>query len=950
MQWRTTASTFYHSIPLPHATLILQASHLFQIRPRRSRIQPPLSDRSSSLPPQSQPDIHSLYKDRQLNDIIARLTRILTHPEFQPRLMRSSYSFRHHIIDVPHHQVRQRPQRTGARITADNQPSIHQYYAEAVFKRTKRRRRDLLDYPIFTTGDPPDLVRLAIEFGYTPFVDHLLHRGFRPRDLPEYFSMIPFLPVETITTVPDHEATIKSLEELNCIWGCMRVSNQELMESCSRADLDAVFKVLDATLISPRPSLDVLKSAQSDREHSAASKVDKGKQRHSCYDEGWIHHDHRHDSMSVEPAAHRLGEDDMMFAAGVGAGPSVSQQASSLHSRSRTVIAEDIASAPIEQNVPVIMPMPPEASGLSTAYGPTYRSAIFQSRQRVDSDSSLEQYSPLSDQGRSESKLHMPWVDGRALTSALLAICFRRDGYGSEEAEALEESRAVPIVSEILKYDCMLTAQALGQAVLGAAYSRSPGSLKRAQERRQQFLRKQRYDQRGPSSSSNSQPNPASQKSLDSREYLGDGKGSICVMDLLMERIGPRHLLSNFQQDHRRQQARELICREAGICGIGTRLSYFNGQGIGQASYNVSSTLHNASRTLFTGSGTRFTNSYMLPRGGFRGFGGNSSSHSSSVENAGNYEAGSGEPLIAIQKKRAFGVPPPSKLTLYLVQRAIGSQLSIQTMLFLIQIWRSVALEAVLIKLASWPRYCGIAIQVQAPEHIVKALLKMGFRFFSICDLDIRRSPPLALQFREQERMNRQLIEFYQASKRVGLAPLQFYYPQIHHLGSGSNTIIGTYMFGKTSSSAQPPSDRSQFVLAPIQLGESIEQITSAINYLGLDVGQPIRQAAATCFQQKELLLKVLLDHRLLIAQDALSGAVQVAASVGWKRGLEILLMENGEWRRILILVTTTTTGNDIQRGIRRARAATIDGTWENSPAPPWSPSTPKRQQPVTPK
>lgn len=163
------------------------------------------------------------------------------------------------------------------------------------------------DYPIFLTGNPPDLVRLAIEFGHVPFVDHLLFRGFRPRDLPEYFSLIPFLtpPMEDALSEAPLSATVdnattkakwnsdggigedgatsaeqqrtatsgrresnddqprtrdtallKRSLELNQIWECMRLASQELMDACSRADLDAVLKVLDSTLIKPRLSLE----------------------------------------------------------------------------------------------------------------------------------------------------------------------------------------------------------------------------------------------------------------------------------------------------------------------------------------------------------------------------------------------------------------------------------------------------------------------------------------------------------------------------------------------------------------------------------------------------------------------------------------------------------------------------------------------------------------------
>ncbi|KAF9571174.1 hypothetical protein BGW38_008670, partial [Lunasporangiospora selenospora] len=62
------------------------------------------------------------------------------------------------------------------------------------------------------------------------------------------------------------------------------------------------------------------------------------------------------------------------------------------------------------------------------------------------------------------------------------------------------------------------------------------------------------------------------------------------------------------------------------------------------------------------------------------------------------------------------------------------------------------------------------------------------------------------------------------------------------------------------------------------------------------------------CFHQKEYLLDVLLEHRHLVAQDALAGAVQVAASVGWKRGLELLLVRWGDVEAELEPVVTTTS------------------------------------------
>ncbi|KAK3831147.1 MAG: hypothetical protein J3R72DRAFT_455098 [Linnemannia gamsii] len=62
------------------------------------------------------------------------------------------------------------------------------------------------------------------------------------------------------------------------------------------------------------------------------------------------------------------------------------------------------------------------------------------------------------------------------------------------------------------------------------------------------------------------------------------------------------------------------------------------------------------------------------------------------------------------------------------------------------------------------------------------------------------------------------------------------------------------------------------------------------------------------CYHAKEVLLTVLLEHRLLIAQDALTGAVQVAASVGWKRGLELLLIQCGDMEAEIEPVVTTTS------------------------------------------
>ncbi|KAF9354749.1 hypothetical protein BGX26_007401 [Mortierella sp. AD094] len=1081
--------------------------------------------------------------------------------------MRSSYSFRGEVDSQYSNLNTQHKQ---------NRPSKR--YPEKRTKRTKRIRRDLQDYPIFITGNPPDLVRLAIEFGHVPFVDHLLHQGFRPRDLPEYFSLIPLLPVVNESDYYDEDASaqveanarelrkhqvrqaslLDRSSELNQIWECMRVANQELMDACSTADLDGVLKVLDATLVHPRLALDSASLQQQESRLFLKAQsgqyqtiINKGKQRQASYEE---YHTQFDSTGSGSGTAIQALEDDV--ASGAGVGSSSLHQGSAAHSRNRTAAGE-------EGQLSEEGPNPPAVSNAELFLGSdtttTHQSRIFQPRQRVDSEGSQNQHrflfqisSHFQERELSESPSHMPWVDGRALTSALLAICFRRDGYESEEAEALEESKAVPIVNEILKYDCMLTAQSLGQAVLGVAYSRSPGSIRRAYDRRlRRWEKQQKQDQNSASASSRPELVPQDGGMVESSENDIDTG----VMDLLMERIGPREWLKlikcylqrqefddlaiilelcpfkgqqleskdkSVDKDHRflgrlgpggelnrcRQQARELICREAGICGVGSRLSQFNGRGIGQSSYNVSSTLHGTSRMLFTGSGTRFTNSYMLPRGGFRGIGGNTSGHSSSVGNNGQgvdseesfngTEEDSPQSTSGIESSQLNG-PPQSQWQPSLdnsdfagvgsgnesgsgsgsergngegyvdgdddddlIAEQFGPQDS------------SLAFGGIGSSTTSssrpGPGIVGIAIQVHAPEHIMSTLLKMGFRFFSICDLSISDNHhPLALQFRQQEKLNRLLIEFcmapspgtllgvgtghytdkrwkmkaprkrrrdehkYDAADREYYAQAveKFLYPAANHPARGTASIPALPSQVPDSSegplisittektriiespvnsevslaspveeiaprapiSSLSPSNRLQFILPPMHLGESIESIAAAAaaadfaggsssqspepplsatfaqiqyhrsglaksmplpikasmiearNIRGLNLTASTEEAPGTitayqrmldetikrrirehlsseyidlmtvgiclyqaCFHQKELVLSVLLEHRLLIAQNALSGAVQVAASVGWKRGLEILLMEHGDMEAEIDPVVTTTS------------------------------------------
>ncbi|KAG0366532.1 hypothetical protein BGZ54_005220 [Gamsiella multidivaricata] len=1060
------------------------------------------------------------------------------------------------------------------------------------------------DYPIFITGNPPDLVRLAMEFGHVPFIDHLLHRGFRPRNLPEYFSLIPSLPVETSTNqLPGdgkHSGNRKSgwkradgsesqeqggsrnnrtlflrrSLELNQIWECMRLTNQELVDACARADLDAVRKVLDATLVRPRPTLDGVPSTNSldfDAEPTSKARVEEK---------------HRHANYGTEPAAQILEDESLLMSS-----PGIASSSSDRYPVSLSL--DPIASASghddTQENSAEVQDDAFSSTPIWTAPAAVHRSTIFTTRPRVDSDSIQDQHhssdrtsSPLPRPECPEPYQHMPWVDGRALTGALLAVCFRRDGYGSEEAEGAEESKTVPIVNEILKYDCMLTAQSLGQAVLGLAYSRPAGALKRASEMRQKSNQGQEQHGRGHSSpstsfwSSSSQPESTSQRN---RALIRDKdvNSGLSIMNLLMERIGPREWLKlikyylqrqafedlsiildicpfkgpqlevkvkdtendfhpyktiRSQYDYRRQQARELICRETGICGMGSRLGHFSGRGIGQGSYNVSATLHDSSRILFTGSGTRFTSSYMLPRGGFRGIGGNTNGSSSSVGYNGGQGAGSVESLTATdesshQDTQALEVdhhfnsslplglfpqdfrqesqqsqqrsPAGTDLALGAAdmeeESAVEEDMPMNMNQELLDTQDpSLAFGGVGSSTTSssrpGPGIVGIAVQAQAPDHILRALLKLGFRFFSICDLSISESRhPLALQFRQQEKMNRQLIDFcmvpntgspsepdtnlldMKGKKRIARkrddvqdeirydiadqeyhvqAVEKFLYPAASNPAQGSVStlalpahildlnsdnpgciseqrpsviiastataeedvgtdtdstglmVIREPALAQVSTSTLSLSNHLEFVLPPMSLGETFEsgapvtefpdqmispspslqvpfdpsqyrmseyakpmslstrksmleaRSISGSNFATIDLssyrgfeimGSGQEGASPTsisyqqmindttrrrvheclsseyidlmtvgiclyqaCYHQKEVLLRALLEHRLLIAQDALAGAVQVAASVGWKHGLEILLMEHGDMEAEVDPVVTMTS------------------------------------------
>ncbi|KAG0349451.1 hypothetical protein BG004_005802 [Podila humilis] len=1136
--------------------MILQAAYLFQIRPQRGHRDQELAsnsrDQSSFIPKSSsgssyrhpaparpQRDLYVIYRDRELHEILARLTSLLTHPEFQPRLMRCSYSFRHR--DDYNRMAREEKRSK---------------------KRRERTRRDLYNYPIFLTGNPPDLVRLSIEFGYVPFVDHLLSRGFRPRDLPEYFTMVPFMMPEfddVLDLDPEAGATsgayiqdsgieskraaaraahqhqqavmMKRFLELSQIWECIRVANQELMDACSRADYSAVLKVLDSTLIKPRIPLD----DPSELEYS------------------WMEPGFDAKAKGKQKATYRTEDQEDL-----------------LRTYRNSIGPDSIDHDKIHQDRERVESTP----GLSTPSTAYSDPDLFTSSLRPPHES-LKQ---ILDQP------HMPWVDGRALTSALLAICFRRDGVESSEAQAIEEEKVVPILKEILKYDCMLTAQALGQAALGIIYSRPLGALKRAKQKRVEKT-KYRYSQ-----------NKQRVSSSDA-DKTSDGFESIAAMDLLMERMGPREWLKVIKCFLQRREfedlavvlercpfkgsqletkekssissrhtdsgstslascsasgsstslsqpvpsppfsssdaatARELLCREAGICGVGTRLNQFTGRGVGQASCHVSSTLHDSSRVLYTGSGTRFSHSFMLPRGGFRGIGGNSSGHNGATSSNGHAldtdsnhvpedtnthdgpRAGMGD-----HGDNSASVPRQSggqRTSDFRGQEAdteededdeeyIGVHQDLDEAQDSNLAFGGVG-SSTTSSSRPGPGIAGIAIQVQAPDHIFRALIKMGFRFFSICDLSIAETHhPLALQFRQQERTNRLLIEFcmvpnldghggldrgstdptdpedsghaeeptHPNNRRHRKRPLEidpsdlahysetvqkFLYPAASNPNRGSIsipvlpsmfppsgvaqrqsasdgiTLSPTTILSLPSSAPAPgpiqmpalqdalpmpsssvgpsaltPSNKLEFVLPPIQLGESFETITKiaefGLNDISLDIPTPIRlrypplalnsakysksrllksmslpirtsmielrtmrhdgagsffhfghisevedkaeeerrKAVEShrkmvqdttirrvrehlasdyidlmtvgiclyqaCYHRKECLLRVILEHRLLIAQDALTGAVQVAGSVGWKNGLDILLGQFGDMEAEIEPVVTTTS------------------------------------------
>ncbi|KAF9551763.1 hypothetical protein EC957_004086 [Mortierella hygrophila] len=1104
---------------------------------------------------------------------------------------------------------------------------------------------------------------------------------------------------------------LKRSLELNQIWECMRLASQELMDACSRADFDAVLKILDSTLVKPRLSLE--ESAAQDAALAAARDIGddevenltestgEGVDRHGKRSQSGLDPvQSRHDSIGTG-SENRFLDDGLIMTAtmqemrGAGVGTSSSHRASAVSVPSRDHTLESSEGVPSVIHRPSLFRQRSRASsdGGCTSSDSNYDNQSqyqYQPLQHPVSDTLSGSDNTTNKDDDMDPPPHMPWIDGRALTSALLAVCFRRDGYESPEAELDEELRALPIVRELLKYDCMLTAQSLGQAVLGVAYSRSAGSLKRAREQRLLFRRQRLYphrrqDQSVSGSSSHSRRDSIAQGIVGSDTSAGavagvgaSGTGDVgvqrvglteSVMDLLLERIGPREwlklikcylqrqefddlavvlercpfkgpqletrnkdqqqdknqqqrpysgpggisfgragarggysntitgagggsLLSPQQGEYDRQRVREMVCRETGICGVGTRIGHFNGRGAGQASYNVSSTLYEASRILFTGSGTRFSHSYMLPRGGFRGIGGNSSGHTGSPSNSTTSQvAGTAESLHAVDDQEvpvshpaATAVAESNQTPLSSSQQQSPLQTNSQdqdrrppqfrTMhcdvndnydnpdtdessnnsdddLYddeedpesnIEQFDSNFAFGGVGSSTTSssrpGPGIVGIAIQVQAPEHILNALLKMGFRFFSVCDLSISDSShPLALQFRQQEKTNRQLIEFCMVpnlerlsdvsgdaegsggvklgKKRKGrkfdkpngsrydeadreahaLVVQAFLYPAANNPTRGWSsipalpammssisqrirTVSGGYL-GPPSPSSMPaaavafpvsappspsatatpqsapapapatsnagpsmltPSNRLQFVLPLMQLGDSFESIstvakfadqqnpdldfspssltapstptnpTAAINDFNdgspsqstltprryrqsgfaTSMPLPIRTsmvekrlsagstffaahnnnnnsnssssagyhllhspnsstslAAAAihfanqqrmlleatrrrvretlrsdymdlmtvgiclyqaCYHEKETLLVVLLEHRLLIAQDALTGAVQVAASVGWKRGLELLLVQCGDMEAEIEPVVTTTS------------------------------------------
>ncbi|KAF9977871.1 hypothetical protein BGZ73_004626 [Actinomortierella ambigua] len=1382
--------------------------------------------------------------EHELIDIIERLTKILLHPDFHPRLLRSSYSFRSSSVGNPLAASRRSGRQSHLGHTHGNGGRSVNMAAETI----RRVRRDLQDYPIFMTGNPPDLVRLAIEFGFVPFVDHLLHRGFRPRDLPEYFRQIPILEdprithrchrytakhgagvsgsiqgpcawgeacphrrtaveahdheyeqvepcseddslsvsrkkkamaspkdhretrgrgaqeasTDTAESEDDNEATTsvkhqstpslllspfiqlkhnlrkkskqkrsqrlqmqqqttpttpegttgqegldtkgkgkqpqyssgddeldhahhhhhhsqlhqpypsfphihphhhraqdrqgveaysykqktdtERMYELHRIWECVSVSNQELVDACANADVAAVQQILNAMLIHPRQSLEERAAAIARAE--AAREVNRSSMQPSQGD-------------GAESGAEGVGETASGRTSGVGGGgaglamsvgmstgasapASVSMPASSgggdllasgtedssSERRGSTATAQTLCSSdshhtshvsgigsasaphltphPLSNVTPALDTLPqqhgtPSATGAPrtsmhiaefsvaesgvTAATLVDRSTIFRQRRRLPSDDSengsdaeenkakvsssifpeqqgthsdnLDPVSPASHPhtGSPLEPVHMPWVDGRALTSGLLAICFRRDGFQTAEAEAEEEARAVPIVAELLKYDSMLTAQALGQAVMALAYSRRTGAVKR----------------RGQLGATTTTTTGAVH--------------TLSVFDLVLERIGPREWLKLIKYYLQRQEFEDLaivlercpfkgqameeynhqrgngsqgkrggggpstgmdnrirraetpprppavesrpgeICREAGVCGVGTRLN-FTGRGIGHGTVNTTNTLYGSSRILFTGNGTRFNNTLMMPRGGFRGIGANSA-HSGTNQNRHSQGTRSRDGFGDVGGHDDDDDRDPERGDFdghglgrgddddddddglgdgddddgdghdnSLAFGGVGSSTTSSS--------------------RPGPGIVGIAIQVQAPEYILEALLDMGFRFFSVSDLSISDAHhPLALKFRQQEKMNRQLIEFCMVpnletlhakklakrrfvserstspvnadpkgkgkkvvyddallehqgvlsplspqtrSPRKQQSPLQraegqesddseekrvqatvqsFLYPGLSSVGekgaasmptiprrqsslsyssmarvldmssdAGSNGRDGSGVSSRRDAPLPKILDLEHkplppFLLPPIQLGESFEQLTmntmldeqnsSAERHQSLDairstqmalqmqlqqqqlrsgfmsVSMPLGPGASqrspsppmslavgasnsamrlqrtmtqrrilqertrsvvreylsskyvdlmtvgiclhqACYNKNEHLLSVLLEHRLLIAQDALTGAVQVAGSVGWRRGLEILLLQQGDLEAELEPAVTMTS------------------------------------------
>ncbi|KAF9585186.1 hypothetical protein BGW38_003530, partial [Lunasporangiospora selenospora] len=808
----------------------------------------------------------------------------------------------------------------------------------------------------------------------------------------------------------------------------MRSANQELLDACSNADLERVRKVLDATLVHPRISLDGQHTPPQPQFATAVEGVEEERGLQDRVDKGSLRIRSKHGQLGTESKGRtqpgvvvvvesdRESDDRSMESLGAGVGGSTTHQAQAANTRDRAspAMTEDIdteSQSSGEQPQPQQRGPRPLVSPPTPSFTRTSRSMIFQPRKRVKSDAEWKDAPSVSSLGgtaaaqdrasstlsHQEPQLHMPWVDGRALTSALLAVCFRRDGFESPEAETIEESLSVPIVREILKYDSMLTAQSLGQAVLGVAYSRPNGSLKRAQQRRQhQQQQRQRQSRQEASTSSSASWNEASTATsgaFSSTSGSHGNSGGIGVMDLLLERVGPREWLKLIKcylqrrefddlavvlercpfkgtqlEDRDRgrseirgyqaasyqlQPTRELIAREAGICGMGTRLNQFTGRGIGQASYHVSSTLHESSRTVFTGSGTRFSHGFMLPRGGFRGIGGTGSMANNGGQVidppdplTGNVEDFPSSLLRPLSTVSSLGSSPGSTA---ISERGYhhhgilpGQRIPRQHHQLSDDVTSSgnghdndfdgeadtsqeeedevfegqdsnLALGGIGSCTTSYsrpgPGIAGIAIQVQAPDSILQQLFKMGLRFYCVSDLSISDSHhPMALQFRQQERINRLLIEFCmvpnferftgrggsrgttsppasrrhrereasrhtQADKEYHAQVVQrFLYPATMHSNReyGSNPAISSFSAGASDSRVDisgsspipgsqngssfsdvnslaydepasllnlpntfagpylTPSNRIQFILPPMQLGESFESIANA--------------------------------------------------------------------------------------------------------------------------